>query len=129
MAYSILIVDDNPFVRYELRKILEAEPDFDVCGEAENGRDAVEIAENIRPDLIILDLTMPVMNGLDAAHALKNSLPETKLILFSNHGEAFSDREARSAGFSAVIPKHRSLSELIDKTRQVLSHTVFSTSR
>jgi YesN/AraC family two-component response regulator len=80
MASSILIVDDNPFIRYQLRKILEAQPDFDVCGEAENGRDAIEIAENIRPDLIILDLTMPVMNGLDAAHALKNSLPETKLI-------------------------------------------------
>jgi DNA-binding NarL/FixJ family response regulator len=122
MASSILIVDDNPFIRYELRKILEAQPDFDVCGEAENGRDAVEIAENIRPDLIILDLTMPVMNGLDAAYALKKSLPETKLILFSNHGEAFFDREAQSAGFSAVIPKHHSLSELITTTRRVLGH-------
>jgi DNA-binding NarL/FixJ family response regulator len=125
VPYSILIVDDNPFVRYQLRKILEAQPDFDVCGEAENGREAIQIAENIRPELIILDLTMPVMNGLDAAHAMRNLMPETKLILFSNHGDAFSDREARSAGFSAVIPKHRSLSELIVKTRQVLSHTVF----
>jgi len=125
MPYSILIVDDNPFVRYQLRKILEAQPDFDVCGEAENGREAIQIAENIRPELIILDLTMPVMNGLDAAHAIRSLIPETKLILFSNHGDAFSDREARSAGFSAVVPKHRSISELIVKTRQVLSHTAF----
>jgi DNA-binding NarL/FixJ family response regulator len=125
MPYSILIVDDNPFVRYQLRKILEAQPDFDVCGEAENGREAIQIAENIRPELIILDLTMPVMNGLDAAHAIRRLIPETKLILFSNHGDAFSDREARSAGFSAVVPKHRSISELIVKTRQVLSHTAF----
>ena len=94
-------------------------------GRGEIGAEILLRLANIRPDLIIVDLTMPVTNELDAAHALKNSLPETKLILFSNHGEAFSDCEAQSAGFSAVISKHRSLSELITTTRQVLGHTVF----
>jgi len=66
MARSILIVDDNAFIRKALFEIFKREEDFDICGEAENGRDAIEKAQQLRPDLIVLDLSMSVMNGLES---------------------------------------------------------------
>ena len=69
MVRSILLVDDNAFIRRALCEMFKCEEDFDICGEAENGRDAIENAQQSRPDLIVLDLSMPVMNGLEAACA------------------------------------------------------------
>src|SRR5262249_10233494 len=71
MVKSVLIADDNAFVRQRLGELFRREPDFEVCAEAENGKEAIEKAHGSRPDLIVLDLSMPVMNGLDAARALK----------------------------------------------------------
>ena len=71
MTHSILIVDDNPVIRRTLRSCFLQSVDWQVCGEAANGRDAVEKAQHLKPDLIILDLSMPVMNGLQAARELK----------------------------------------------------------
>ena len=71
----VLLVDDNSVVRSLVRQLFESQPDFEISGEAENGRDAVEKAENLKPDLIILDLSMPVMTGLDAAPLLRRLLP------------------------------------------------------
>ncbi len=65
MVKSVLIVDDNPIVRNALCELLAREEDFDVCGEAENGREAIEKAQQLCPDLIVTDLSMPVMNGLE----------------------------------------------------------------
>jgi DNA-binding NarL/FixJ family response regulator len=76
-------VDDNSAVRSLVRRLFELEPDFEISGEAENGRDAVEKAENLKPDLIILDLSMPVMTGLDAAPLLRKLLPNARIILFT----------------------------------------------
>ncbi len=64
---SVLIVDDNAFIRQALCELFKKEADFEVCGEAENGKKAIEKARELRPDLIVLDLSMPVMNGFDAA--------------------------------------------------------------
>lgn len=75
-AKSILLVDDKPFMRRILRDFLEQESNFKVCGEAEDGLDAIVKAQQLRPDLIVLDFQMPVMNGLDAAKKLKKLLPE-----------------------------------------------------
>src|SRR6266700_7521380 len=83
MVKSILIADDNAFVRQRLGDLFSREPDFEVCGEAENGRKAVEEAQELHPDLILLDLSMPVMNGLDAARALKRLMPEMPIIMYS----------------------------------------------
>ena len=76
----ILLVDDNRVVRSFLRRLFELQPDFEISGEAENGRDALEKAEKLKPDLIILDLVMPVMTGLEAAPLLKQRLPDTPII-------------------------------------------------
>src|SRR5580692_4380243 len=87
MAKTILIADDNPHVRKALCKLLQAEKDYDLCAEAENGKQAIELAQQCLPDLIILDLSMPVMNGLEAARELKKLLPTVPIILFTQHAE------------------------------------------
>ena len=103
MVKSVLIADDNAFVRQRLCEVFGREADFEVCGEAENGREAIEDAQELHPDLILLDLSMPVMNGLDAARVLKRRMPEVPLIMFSAYSDSFTQREARSAGVSALV--------------------------
>jgi two-component system, NarL family, nitrate/nitrite response regulator NarL len=117
----VLIVDDNAVVRSFLRKIFEAEADFEISGEAENGREAVEKAEKLKPDLIILDLTMPVMTGLDAAPLLKQLLPDTLIILFTQHEGSEVERRAQAAGIDAVVSKSQVASELVLKAQALLA--------
>jgi CheY-like chemotaxis protein len=72
---SVLVVDDNPIVRRRLCELFTREGDFNICGEAENGREAIEKAQLLRPDLIVTDLSMPVMNGLEETRVLKKLMP------------------------------------------------------
>ena len=85
MAKRVLVADDNPMIRKMLCKLFEREDDYDICAEAENGQEAIELALKHRPDLIILDFAMPVLNGLDVARKLKKIMPEVPIILFSQH--------------------------------------------
>jgi DNA-binding NarL/FixJ family response regulator len=117
----VLIVDDNAVVRSFLRKIFEAEADFEISGEAENGREAVEKAEKLKPDLIILDFTMPVMTGIDAAPLLKQLLPDTMIILFTQHEGSEVQRLAEAAGIDAVVSKTQVASELVLKAQALLA--------
>jgi two-component system, chemotaxis family, chemotaxis protein CheY len=87
---------------------------------AENGKEAIEKAPELDPDLIVLDLSMPVMNGLDAARVLKSIMPRVPLIRFSEYGEAFSEQEARSAGISTLISKSEHFFVLLEKARSLL---------
>ena len=87
MAKRILIVDDNPVVRRILCRIFEVEEGYDVCAEAANGKEAMELARKYKPDLIILDLALPDMSGFDAASELKRLLPDVPIILFTQHSE------------------------------------------
>jgi CheY-like chemotaxis protein len=100
----ILVVDDSADVRRNLCQIL-IDSGWEVCGEAENGREAIEKASKLRPDIIILDLSMPVMNGLDAARELRKLLPSAQLFLFSAFHTEHLEEIARSAGIDAYIPK------------------------
>lgn len=120
LTKSVLLVDDNPIIRRTLHRVFESQADFDVCGEAENGQEAIEKASQLGPDVIVLDLSMPVMNGLDAAHVLKQMAPTVPLILFSSFTDALQHEMAETAGFSAVISKADNVSVLIDKTRHLL---------
>ena len=87
MERAILVADDNATVRKMLRRMFEEEADYDICAEATNGREAIDLALLHKPDLIILDLSMPVMNGLEAARELKRLLPRVPIILFTQHAE------------------------------------------
>jgi CheY-like chemotaxis protein len=84
---GILIAYDNRNIRYLLRVFVETQTSFKVCGEAVNGADAIEKAQQLRPELILLDLSMPLMTGIEAAPVLKRMLPETKIILFTLYAD------------------------------------------
>src|SRR5688500_4574791 len=119
MAKRILLVDDNVAVRKAMRTVLVAEPDWEVCGEAIHGLDAIEKAQQLRPDLIILDLCMPIMDGLQAARILKEKMPEVPLILFTAHKHELFGSAAFDAGFSAVFSKD-DLGALVTQVRSLL---------
>lgn len=87
MPKRILVADDNPLVRKMLCQIFEAEDDYDICAEAVNGQEAIDLAKRHRLDLIILDFSMPVMNGVDAARELKRIMPHVPIILFTLHAD------------------------------------------
>ena len=119
----VLVADDNAVVRYFVRQLFESQPDFEISGEAENGSDAVEKAEKLKPDLIILDLIMPVMTGLDAAPLLRKLLPDTPIILFTQQEGGEVERLARAAGINAVVSKSQAASELVLKAQALLDRT------
>ena len=120
MPKSVLVVDDDAIVRQMLCCVLTLEADFAVCGEAENGRDAIEKAQALRPDVILMDLSMPVMNGIEATSALKMLMPMVPVIIFSDYNDVFSEKEALSAGIT-LVPKSENLSVLIDRVRALCS--------
>ena len=122
MAKAVLIVDDNAFIRQALCDIFKREADFEVCGEAENGREAIEKGQQLHPDLIVMDLSMPVMNGIDAARVLQDLMSRVPLLIFSEYSDVFSEKEARSAGVSALVSKSEHLSVLVGKARALLYH-------
>jgi DNA-binding NarL/FixJ family response regulator len=100
----VLIADDSPVVRRSLHQLFEREG-WDVCAEASDGQDAIAKALNFKPAVIVLDLSMPLMNGLTAARILRKALPESRLILFSGLASLFSVEELRLSGFAAVVSK------------------------
>jgi len=118
---GVLIVDDNTFVRSSLRFLFESYPEFEVSGEAENGQDAIDKAERLKPDLIILDLAMPVMNGLEAAPELRKMLPDARLILFTVHDGPQVQHLAQAAGIHAVVSKSQAASTLIKQAQALLA--------
>jgi len=117
---SVLVVDDNPLVRRMLCELLTREGDFDVCGEAENGREAIEKAQLLRPNLIVTDLSMPVMNGLEETRVIKKLMPAVPVIILTAHSDPFVEKEARAAGVSAVVSKSEAVAVLITKARGLL---------
>src|SRR5215470_11863555 len=119
MVKSVLIADDHDMIRKALCELFASQNDFDVCAEAENGKEAVEMAQFFHPDLILLDLSMPVMNGIEAACELKQLMPMVPIIVFSEYGDVFSETEARASGISAVVSKDANLRVLLDRAREV----------
>ena len=97
---------------------------FKTCGEAENGKEAVEVATQIKPDVITLDLSMPVMNGITAASELRKIFPTTPIILLTLYGDSVSKAAASEAGVSLVLPKTVSLSVLIDDVHEVMKQKI-----
>lgn len=117
MALRILIIDDSSEVRYVMRKVFESEPGLLVCGEASNGKEGIEMAGQVHPNLIILDLSMPVMNGLEAAKILNHSMPSVPLIMFTSFQTPVLEAEAMAAGISRIVVKSGPLAELLNCVR------------
>ena len=105
MASKILIVDDSRVIRHLIRSFIEEHTNWIVCGEAENGKTAVALVEELRPHLVILDLSMPVMNGLDAAREISRIAPGIPMIMFTMHEMDELRKEAQRVGIKHVFPK------------------------
>lgn len=106
MPKTILVADDNPTVRKMLCKIFEAEEDYDLCAEAANGKDAIDLAKEHKPDLTILDFSMPVMNGLDAARELKRIMPHVPIILLTLHADTLGTQlMGANSPFDLIVSK------------------------
>jgi len=120
MAKTILIADDNDALRHALSEALKRESDFEVCGEARDGQDAIDKAQRLHPDLVIMDLSMPVMNGLDSSRALKKLMPSVPIILFTLNVYPFLELEAQSAGIAAVVSKSAGMSGLMPSARGLM---------
>jgi DNA-binding NarL/FixJ family response regulator len=105
VPYSILIVDDNPVLRRCLRRLVEQNEAWSVCGEAENGQIAVEKVSQLTPDLVILDWQMPVMGGLDAARQIRLASPNTIIVMFTMHSGGQVEKDAHDAGIAHVLSK------------------------
>jgi DNA-binding NarL/FixJ family response regulator len=118
---SILIVDDHPAVRRALRAAFEQQPGLTVCGEAEDGFDAIGKAKKLAPDLIVLDLRMPVMDGLEAARELKRLFPKIPLMMLTCYHSSAAEREALASGVTAVFSKPDGMQNLIWQARAVLN--------
>jgi DNA-binding NarL/FixJ family response regulator len=116
----ILIVDDNPQMRRLMRFFINSQPGFEVCGEGLDGLDAVEKAVALKPDLIILDFRMPRLNGIEAAHVLRESLPYVPIILFTLHKDTISESELANSGIRAVLSKTDGIALLAGQLHRLL---------
>jgi CspA family cold shock protein len=118
---SLLICDDNPNIRYLLRMYVESRTPFEVCGEAEHGREAIEKAKELQPDLILLDLSMPIMTGAEAAVILKRTAPRMKIVLFSMHTDDVSRSLGTAIGVDLTLSKSDGISKLAEYLHALLT--------
>jgi DNA-binding NarL/FixJ family response regulator len=119
MSVSVLIVDDHAIVRDGLRQILEREPGLSVIGEAANGRDAVSNAVRLHPDIVLMDITMPELNGIDATRRIRKACPNTRVLILSVHDTAEYIHRALQAGADGYLHKDVSKKELIQAVLRV----------
>ena len=118
----VLIVDDNPIYRRMARRLLEnLGVGFRVCGEARNGREAIQKAQNLRPDLVVLDLYMPEMDGLETAPRLRSILPDVLIILFTIHSGRPLQEAAQAATIDALVSKTQALTQLPQTAQGLLN--------
>ncbi len=102
----ILIADDHGMIRQGLRSVVAEKPGWEICGEAANGRQAVALAREVRPDLVVLDLTMPEMNGLDATRRIREALPKTQVLILTMHDSEALAQEVLTAGARGYVLKN-----------------------
>jgi DNA-binding NarL/FixJ family response regulator len=105
MRTRFLIVDDSDLVRRSLRMVLQANPDWEICGEAADGLSAVEMFRELRPNVVILDFQMPGINGIETARRMAEIAPAIPVVLFTQHASADLERHAHEVGIRSVVSK------------------------
>jgi len=126
---SIMLVDDHEMVRQGVRSLIGTIPNWTVCGEASDGLAAIELARSVRPDLIVLDISMPKMSGLDVIIELKKLLPETEILTMTMHDSERIVAQALSAGARGYVLKSESGEKLLEAIAALSQHkTYFSSS-
>ena len=109
----VLIVDDHAFIRRGVQTILHPFPEWEFCGEAENGREAIRMARELKPEIIIMDISMPELNGIDATRAIHKSQPAIKIVLLTLHDSSELLRFAFRAGARGYLLKSDAEQELV----------------
>ncbi len=125
MAIHVLLVDDHEVVRFGLCSLLEKHDRFEVVGQAEDGLKALQLAEELTPDIIVMDVNMPHMNGIEATREIKKKLRETKIVVLSMHNRRQYIVDMLKAGASAYVLKTRAISEVIPAMESVLEGGVY----
>jgi CheY-like chemotaxis protein len=118
---TVLVVDDNAAVRRTLARAFLFHG-FKTCIEAENGKEAIEVAQRTKPDVITLDLAMPVMDGMEAAPQLRRLLPTTPIILLTLYADSVHEEDVSKAGINLVLSKTEDPPKIVDKAHQLVGH-------
>ena len=116
----VLIVDDHAFIRRGVQSILQSFPEWELCGEAVSGTDAIPLVSSLNPDVVLMDVTMPGMNGIDATRIIRSSHPEVKIVLLTLHESAEILRSGFRAGANGYLLKADAEEELLKAMRVVV---------
>jgi DNA-binding NarL/FixJ family response regulator len=125
----IIIADDHEVVRHGLKQLLESQPGWEVCGEARDGRAAVELAGRLMPDVAVLDISMPELNGLEATRKIRAASPGTEVLVFTMHEAEDLVREVFAAGARGYLLKSDAARSIVAAVEAVVAHQPFFTSK
>jgi two-component system response regulator NreC len=125
----ILLADDNIVMRTGLRALLERQPDLEVVGESENGRETIELAASLRPDVVVMDVGMPVLNGIEAAKTIVSQHPTTAVVILSMHSDESYVMRALKAGARGYLLKESAAADLIGAIQAVSQNKSFFSPR
>jgi two-component system, NarL family, response regulator NreC len=122
---KVLIVDDHTFIRRGIQSILDSSPEWQFCGEADNGVAAIRLAAELKPDIIIMDVSMPGLNGLEATRVIHEAQPEIKILLLTLHQSVEILRSAFQAGAQGYLLKSEAEQELQRALRSITDEQVY----
>jgi DNA-binding NarL/FixJ family response regulator len=125
MSIRIIIADDHQIIRQSLKILLEKESDMEVVGEAENGRSAITLTRRLTPDVVVMDVKMPEMNGIEASHHILSELPKVKVIALSTYGDSRYVLNMLKAGAHGYLLKECAFEELARAIRLVTTHKTY----
>jgi DNA-binding NarL/FixJ family response regulator len=125
MSAKILLADDHEVVRQGIRAILQARPDWEICGEAVDGREAIRLANQLQPDVIIMDITMPHLSGLEASQEIAKLQLPSRVLIFTMHESKSLASSVRRAGAHGYVVKSRAARDLIDALDRLLAGGTF----
>src|SRR5258706_13007681 len=122
---NILLVDDHNIVRQGLKALLATESDINIVGEAQSGREAVQMALQLRPDVLVMDLAMPLLNGWEATRQILKAVPNLKVVVLSTYGDDEHIQQALASGAAAYLLKQTAAADLVKAIREVASGNAF----
>ena len=118
----VLIVDDQKFMRKALRRLLEVQPSFEVCGEASDGLQAVQKAVELKPQVIVMDINMPRLDGLEATRRIHKELPGIEVLIFTQYEPVQASHAAEDAGALGCVSKSEAVRQLVPAVKTISAH-------